>query len=225
MASDARSHIVPANTDHPSRATLLNLALNIRDVIPTATTTTRAAIITAMAAAGVSVSTTNPVYVHRANARPDSAIEVTTDGTTWLAIPLTTLQNFTDTPVLGASTTAPTLGTGSSVAGTHAQVGQWVSGTGVINFGTSGVVAGSGSYTISLPVAAVASEVANGGIVGFGTFFDSSAGRFYGYHMRLVTSTTARLVELSAGTFFTNASPVAPAVSDVYNYTFGYIPA
>lgn len=59
----------------------------------------------------------------------------------------------TYTPVLTASTTNPTLGTGSSATGEWRYIdnGDWVIAQGRIAFGTSGVVAGSGTYRISLP--------------------------------------------------------------------------
>lgn len=225
MATDARGHTVPASTDHPSRATLLNLSLGIRDLIPTATTTTRATLISALTAAGQGPSTSNPIYVFRADARPDAAIEVTTDGTTWRSIPMSTnLQSFT--PVLAASTTSPTLGTGSSVAGQYVQTGDpWVEGNGTIDFGTAGAAAGSGTFTLSLPVAGTSAAVTNGDLVGDAGFFDSSGGRFYICKLRIVTATTARLVEVSAGTFVSSSSPVAVAINDVINYSFGYVPA
>lgn len=56
------------------------------------------------------------------------------------------------TPVLGALTTAPTLGTGSSVSGKYVTHGLWTCAMGEFQFGTAGVSAGSGGYTISLPI-------------------------------------------------------------------------
>lgn len=126
------------------------------------------------------------------------------------------------TPVLGASTTAPTLGTGSSVVGTFLRYGHRIEGQGDITFGTSGVAAGSGSYTVLLPVACTGALITNGSTVGSGTFFDSSAGRFYVFKLIAVSTTTARMVEASAGTFITNASPVIPAINDHFNYDFNY---
>lgn len=56
------------------------------------------------------------------------------------------------TPTLTATTTPPTLGTGSSAVGYYKRLGRWVRGNAVITFGTSGVVAGSGDYGLLLPV-------------------------------------------------------------------------
>ena len=56
------------------------------------------------------------------------------------------------TPTLTASTTSPTMGTGSSVTGYYKQIGKMVHGYAVIVFGSAGVVAGSGYYGLLLPV-------------------------------------------------------------------------
>lgn len=126
------------------------------------------------------------------------------------------------TPTLTAATTSPTLGTGSSQSGGWTRAGKTVEGRAEIVFGTSGVAAGSGLYTLLLPTAALAADVASGAVVGSGVFFDSSAGRFYLYALVLQSSTTARLIEASAGTFISNASPVIPAASDQFRYLFNY---
>lgn len=57
----------------------------------------------------------------------------------------------TYTPTLTA-TVNPTLGTGSSVDGRYQRVGHNVKGYAAINFGSSGVAAGTGSYGLLLPV-------------------------------------------------------------------------
>ena len=58
----------------------------------------------------------------------------------------------TYTPTLTASTTSPTMGSGSSVAGYYKRVGRMVTGYCQLVFGTSGVAAGSGYYGLLLPV-------------------------------------------------------------------------
>jgi hypothetical protein len=77
------------------------------------------------------------------------------------------------TPVLTATTTNPTLGTGSSQLGRYVAAGKWITYQYRITFGTSGTAAGSGTYLISLPVAP-ATPVSNA-YVGTGFCFDSSA--------------------------------------------------
>jgi hypothetical protein len=126
------------------------------------------------------------------------------------------------TPTLTAVTTNPTLGTGSSVVGTFLRYGHRIEGQGDITFGTSGVVAGSGLYAVSLPVACTGAAVSSASVMGGGVFNDFSAGRDYVFKLIAVTTTTCRLVEASAGLFFTNASPVIPAINDRFNYDFNY---
>lgn len=58
----------------------------------------------------------------------------------------------TYTPTLTASTTSPTLGSGSTAVGYYKRIGRIVHGYCQIVFGTSGVAAGSGYYGLLLPV-------------------------------------------------------------------------
>lgn len=55
------------------------------------------------------------------------------------------------TPVLTATTTNPTLGSGSSQVGAYTAIGKIIVGYGTITFGTSGVNAGSGEYQVTFP--------------------------------------------------------------------------
>lgn len=221
MATDARGHTVPAAGDHPSRAALLALSLAIRDPIPVANTTARGTLITTLTSAGVGPSTTNPVYVHRADARADAALEVTTDGTTWRAVPLTNgLTAYT--PALTAQTTNPTLGTGSSASGTYDQAAGWVKGELDIVFGTSGVNAGAGVYEVSLPVAASSGDATTAKVIGYGVFIDVSPLTTYVVVLRLQTTTTARFLYSGGSTGLSNSAPVTPAVSDRLHCAFGY---
>lgn len=84
MATDACGHTVPASTDHPSRADLLNLSLSIGDAIPVANATARATLITTLAGLGITASTASPIRVWRADAAVGAQEEITTDGTTWM---------------------------------------------------------------------------------------------------------------------------------------------
>ena len=56
------------------------------------------------------------------------------------------------TPTLTASTTNPTLGSGSSATGYYKRLGHRVEGYASILFGSAGVAAGSGYYGLLLPV-------------------------------------------------------------------------
>ena len=75
------------------------------------------------------------------------------------------------TPALTASTTNPTLGTGSSATGRYGRVNKFVYGQAQITFGTSGTNNGSGFYFVSIPITAQAS----GSICGTYQAYDSSA--------------------------------------------------
>jgi hypothetical protein len=86
MATDARGHYVPAASDHPSRdAWVLKVALSIKDPIPVTNTTTRAALITTLGALSpaITASTSNPIFVFRADAPAGRQVEFTVDGTNW----------------------------------------------------------------------------------------------------------------------------------------------
>jgi hypothetical protein len=76
------------------------------------------------------------------------------------------------TPTLKAVTTDPTLGTGSSALGYYQQVGKIVEYRFFITFGSSGVVAGSGQYYVTLPVTAATMDPQIP--LGNARFFDSS---------------------------------------------------
>jgi hypothetical protein len=81
----------------------------------------------------------------------------------------------TYTPVLTASTTSPTLGPGSTVSGQFWKEDRWITAEFRITFGTSGVVVGSGTYAVSLPVAPTAAHLA-WAVMGEGYIVDSSTG-------------------------------------------------
>lgn len=124
----------------------------------------------------------------------------------------------TYTPALTASTTNPTLGTGSSVSGRYGQVNKIVCGQGQINFGSAGVSAGSGYYYVSLPIAAQST----GKVIGQFQFYDSSA--FAVYIGTLISDTTTRsfMYYNNPSSVTTNAAPFTWAAGDFIRYTFQY---
>lgn len=132
------------------------------------------------------------------------------------------------TPAFTSTGTAPTLGSGSSAAGKYATVAQVVSGVGRIVFGSSGVAAGTGSYRVSLPVAAstthqtVSTGPGNGSVIGTGTFVDDSGSNVYTVALHMISATTASLLVVGTGTVFTATTPVAPAANDIITYQFSY---
>lgn len=123
------------------------------------------------------------------------------------------------TPVLTASTTNPTLGTGSTVIGSYVQIKNVVIYRFYIGFGTSGVNAGSGFYYVSLPV--TASQFGNffSASSGQTAFYDSSANSIYFANAWMDTS--ARISIIYQQTFngpmlnVTNSVPVTAAANDV----------
>jgi hypothetical protein len=122
------------------------------------------------------------------------------------------------TPNLTASTTNPTLGTGSSRTGRYGQIDSLVYGQGQIQFGTSGASAGSGFYYISLPLTAQSS----GKVIGQFQIYDSSA--FGVYIGTLISDTTTRALMYysNPSSVVTNAGPFTWAVNDFIRYTFEY---
>jgi hypothetical protein len=215
MATDNRGHTVPASSGHPARADITALSLSMCDVVPVTNTTTRATAVTNLGA-----TTAKPLIVARADARPDSLLEISQDaGVTWRTLVLGTgMQSYT--PALTAVTTNPVLGTGSSQVGGWQQGNAWVTGYGEIVAGSSGFTAGSGTYRVSLPVAMPAGASSAGRVVGEGLFFDAT-GNFYHVILVATSTTTASLVLDGAGAL-SNVAPVIPANNDQFRFKFGY---
>lgn len=122
------------------------------------------------------------------------------------------------TPTLTASTTNPTMGTGSVVSGYYMQIGKIVFYRFYLSFGT-GMTAGTGSYEISLPVTAAATGGAGPNTVGSLFIYDSSANIAYTGLVGNVGTNTAKLTDIyyAQGTTLTAMGAAAPwtwAVSD-----------
>lgn len=129
----------------------------------------------------------------------------------------------TYTPELSASTSAPTLGTGSFASGRFVRIGKLVFNNGVIQFGTAGTAAGSGSYRIVLPVEAYAAVA--GSRVGFVSLYDSSANaagfatcHFNGSDGTFVQMTYPAAWPTGVNTAVTEAAPWAWAASDSISF-------
>jgi hypothetical protein len=129
------------------------------------------------------------------------------------------------TPTLTGSTTDPTLGTGASAVGRYTAAGKIVQGIGYILWGSSGVNAGSGTYSISLPVAA--NTTVPNALIGSFVILDASTGpdEWQG-RLRLSTSTTARMTYAATyggtSTSTGSAAPVQPNVGDELWIIFQY---
>lgn len=134
------------------------------------------------------------------------------------------------TPTITGSTTNPTLGTSAVQEGFYCQVGKLVVAQAFITFGTASVAAGSGAYSIPLPVAAdtstnrymvtgnlyandsSASVALAGGITMVnGTTYSGNGRMFY-----TATHPTGTLTEVGA------AAPWTWAASDALRATFVY---
>jgi hypothetical protein len=122
------------------------------------------------------------------------------------------------TPVLTATTTNPTLGTGSSATGAYARVQNLIVYNFQILFGSSGVNAGSGNYKVSLPVTSNATSAFYNATNGQTAFFDSSANSVY-FSPAWLESTT-NLTLLYQGAFngnmanISDTTPVIPGAND-----------
>jgi hypothetical protein len=121
----------------------------------------------------------------------------------------TTGFNQTYTPVLTATTTNPTQGTGGTAGGVYAQWGKYVVGQAQWSFGSAGTAFGAGNYEFNLPVTPKAippnmtvSTTCYGWI--------TSGGVVVTIIGRMVTSPKVRLV--GAGTATTGATPTTPYV-------------
>lgn len=124
------------------------------------------------------------------------------------------------TPALTASTTNPTLGSGSSVAGRYCQIGKLVEGWGRVTFGSSGTNAGSGQYLINYPV-----TPANASQIVFGTaiIYDASPATF---HLGIVytnsDTSSMRIAYQGTALIATHASPIAWTSNDAIYFEFKY---
>lgn len=121
------------------------------------------------------------------------------------------------TPVLTASVTNPTLGTGSSQTGRWAQIQKIVTGQGKIKFGTAGTANGSGTYFVSLPTAA---QAATGGPCGTVFIFDGTVTTRVG--VLIMSTTTTCSIRYDGGTLVTNLLPWTWGTDDEINYQFTY---
>ncbi len=129
----------------------------------------------------------------------------------------------TFTPALTASTTSPTLGTASTTTGSYRRDGSSVEGDAQITFGTAGVAAGSGTYRVSLPVAAARTGAA-ANLVGDGWMLDASTNQLVTFVLRTFPGSTTAEIYFTATTNFyaTAAVPWTWAASDTIRYRFRY---
>lgn len=115
----------------------------------------------------------------------------------------------TYTPALTANSVNPTLGgSGNFIqTGRFTQVGKLVTGNYQLRFGSSGAAAGTGTYSVSLPITAD-TTLAQSPFIGSGFVFDGS-GTTANIICRLSTSTTFTMNHGTANASVTNNSPLA----------------
>lgn len=145
------------------------------------------------------------------------------DGAAWVsainAASLNGVGNWTSyTPVLTATVTNPTLGTGSVVSAAYARVKNLIIYRYFIQFGTSGVNAGSGEYKVSLPVTSAGVTNYYENAIGSVAFFDVSANSmYYGNAWLAAVDNVYPIWQQTFNGPLLNigaASPVVPAASD-----------
>lgn len=95
-----------------------------------------------------SPSTATPITATRLNNIEAMLASIANAGDAWT----------TYTPALTASTSNPNLGTTGSITGRYIQVGKTVTGEARLSFGGSSISAGSGAYSVSIPVTASSSN-------------------------------------------------------------------
>jgi len=123
------------------------------------------------------------------------------------------------TPVLTASITNPTLGTGGSTGGRYARVNKTVFGNAFIVFGTSGTNPGNGFYFCSLPIAAQSNTWPMGG----GWILDSSAS--LERHIEITPDTVNRVglwIDNSTNFALSSGNPWPWGASDQIRFSFCY---
>lgn len=149
--TNARKHAIPSPGDTSvSRATIFEAFANsIRDVVPVANTTERAQLVAALTAVGQGPTTSNPVYVFRADAPGMDRIECSTDGSVW--IPASGRLTFASK---SAADTWATANGALLTAGDKARVGEdeyrwsgiaWVLWDSGWRTASSGIAAGTGT--------------------------------------------------------------------------------
>lgn len=124
------------------------------------------------------------------------------------------------TPTLTATTSNPTMGSGSTRSGAYMQVGKMVTVRATVKFGTSGTAAGSGTYEISLPV--TAKTISTGRQSGSATFFDNSASDFGDGVVFIDNGATTKARLSMDSTVVSNSAPWTWAASDQIDFTMTY---
>ena len=141
------------------------------------------------------------------------------------------VQTRTFTPTLTASTTSPTLGSGSTASGVATMLGNLAVVHIYVAFGSSGTNAGSGNYLLNwaaLPsdFDAHATLVSSNFVTGSGYVRDSSAGDYWTVSCVANNSTSVRMVYTNAtDNLVTDSLPHAWAANDSMKICLSYVVA
>ncbi|GAA4627261.1 hypothetical protein [Cellulomonas oligotrophica] len=124
------------------------------------------------------------------------------------------------TPVLTATTTDPSLGSGTNYVqvGRVLKVGRHVQYRGSLRFGASGAVGGAGTYRVSLPYPPRLGSILLGGV---GAVVDNSAGDYYGCAWLLQNVEYMEGRVFGSGTL-TATSPFTFTTNDWLNWNITY---
>jgi hypothetical protein len=122
------------------------------------------------------------------------------------------------TPVLTASSSNPTLGSGSSATGRYQRLGRRVTFEAQITFGTSGTATGSGTYRVSVP--ATIDSAWWGHTIGNAVLIDTGTP----YPRSVSVGADGTYVEMysEASAAVTHAVPFSWAASDIIRITGTY---
>lgn len=145
------------------------------------------------------------------------------DGSSW-RIHFEPAQTWS--PTLTATSSNPTLGSGSAVQGYYIRSGYMVTAWCRIVFGSSGVAGGSGSYIVDLPVAGatITGSTSNGLGQAIGSGFATDSGATSANEAFTVQFRSASAVQFITGTggAVTEASPFTWAANDVLTFQVTY---
>ena len=125
------------------------------------------------------------------------------------------------TPALTADSVNPSMGSGNTAAGRYLAIGKHVHAHGAVQFGSSGVSAGTGNYLISLPVNARTPSSLDANLVGHGYIFDSSTSTLRQVFVVYASASTAS-IRMYDGTRIAATAPWTWAASDalIFNYSY-----
>lgn len=211
MATDVRGHTVPGSGDAPSRAGILAGFKSVNSWKAVADTTARATYLTDLAGEGITVSTSDPARVIRADAGATVEHEYTVDGTNWRVVRAeqgwTTYSPTHSNVTVGNGTQVAKYFIRDKIATVHYS----------LTFGSTTAITGTANF--GLPVTAVDTLL---GVPGNAYCVDSSAsGASSRESMSIQVGSTATQVILRNDTtdLLTNTAPWTWGTGDTIKFT------